>query len=99
MAAREDVEGQIAVTFVVTVEEALLLLPVERIVSGVEVEDDLIGGVRMGLGEQLHQEGLQGLGVVVDLVVAAGALGGGVFEPVEGALACQGRRVGTAALL
>ena len=53
----------------------------------------------MGLDEEFDQEGLQGLRVVVDLVVAAGALGGGVFEAVEGALACQGRRVATAAFL
>ena len=62
-------------------EEALLLLPVEGIVGGIEVEDDLIGGLRVGLGEEFDQEGLQGLGVVIDLVVAAGALGGGMLEP------------------
>ena len=99
MAVREDVEGEIAVAFVVAVEEAVLLFPVEGIVGGVEIEDDLIGGLRMGLDEQVHQEGLQGFGVMVDLVVAAGALGGGVFEPVEGALACQGRRIATEAIL
>ena len=49
MAAREDVEGQIAVTSVVSVEGALLLLPVEGIVGGVEVENDLIGGLGMGV--------------------------------------------------
>ena len=90
MAAREDVKGQIAVAPVVAMEEAVLLLPVEGIVGGVEVENDLIGGFRVGLGEQFDQEGLQGLGAVVDLMVAVGALGGGVFEPVEGALACRG---------
>ena len=53
----------------------------------------------MGLQKQFDRERLQGLGVVVDLVVAAGGLGGGVFEPVEGALARQGKRVVTAAFL
>ena len=74
-------------------EEALLLLPVEGIVGGVEVENDLIGRLGMGLGEEFDQQGLQGLGVVVDLVVAVGALGAGMFESVEGALAGQGSRV------
>ena len=53
----------------------------------------------MGLQEQFHQEGLQGLGVVVDLVVAVGAIAGGMFESVEGALAGQGSRVAAAVAL
>ncbi len=85
--------------FVVAVEVASLLLPVEGIVRGVEVEGDLIGGVRMGLQTQFDRERLQDLGGVIDLVLAAEALGGGAFEPVEGALACQGKRVATVAFL
>ena len=65
MAAAKDVEGQIAVASVVAVEEAVLFLPVEGIVGGVEVENDLIGALGVGLQEQFHQEGLHGLGVVV----------------------------------
>jgi len=34
------------------VEEALLLLPVEGIVGGVEVENDLIGRLWVGLDEE-----------------------------------------------
>ena len=44
MAAAGDVEGRIAVASVVAVEEAVLLLSVEGIVGGVEVENELIGG-------------------------------------------------------
>ena len=39
--AAEDVERQVAVAVVVAVEEAALLVPVQRNVGGVEVEDDL----------------------------------------------------------
>ena len=80
-------------------KEPVLLVPVEGIVGGVEVEDDLIGRLGVGLGEQFDQQGLQGFGVVVDLVVAVGAIGGGKFESVEGALACQGSRAAAVALL
>ena len=48
---------------VVAVAKVLLLCPVAGTVSGVEVEDDLVAGVRIGLGELYHQEGLQGRGV------------------------------------
>ena len=67
----------------------MLLLAVEGIVGGVEIEGDLIGRLGVSLGEEFDQERLQGLEVVVDLVVA----GGGVFESIEGALARQERRV------
>ncbi len=93
MAGAEDIERQVAVAPVVAVKEPVLLLTVEGIVGGVEVEDDLIGRLRVGLGEQFHQQGLQGLGVVVDLVVAVGAFAGGKFESVQSALARQGSRV------
>ena len=33
------------------VAEALLVLPVKGTVSGVEVADDLVGGLRVGMGE------------------------------------------------
>jgi hypothetical protein len=39
----EDVQRQLAVAVVVTVEEPPLLMPVQRIVSGVEIENDLLG--------------------------------------------------------
>ena len=91
MAGAEDIERQVAVAPVAAVKEAVLLLAVEGIVGGVEIEDDLIGRLRVGLGERFDQQGLQGLGVMVDLVVAVGAIAGGKFESVEGALARQGK--------
>ena len=47
MAAPEAVEGWIALASVVTVEEAVLLLSVEGIVGGVEVENKLSGACRL----------------------------------------------------
>ena len=48
----EHVERQIAVGVVVAVEEAALLMPVQRIVGRVEVEDDLPGRPLVRLEEQ-----------------------------------------------
>ena len=48
----------------VVVAKALLLLPVAGTVGGVEIENDLVDGVRLRLGELCYQEGLQGLGVL-----------------------------------
>ena len=42
MLAAEHVERQIAVAVVVAVEEAPFLVAVQRIIGGVEIEDDLL---------------------------------------------------------
>ena len=39
--AAEDVERQVAVAVVIAVEEATFLMPVQRVVGGIEIEDDL----------------------------------------------------------
>jgi hypothetical protein len=41
MLAREDVQRQIAVAIVIAVKETPLLVPVQRIISGVQIQDDL----------------------------------------------------------
>ena len=43
MAAAEDVERQVAVAVVIAVEEPAFLVAVQRIVGGIEIEDDLLG--------------------------------------------------------
>jgi hypothetical protein len=43
MPAAEDVQRQIAVTVVIAVKEPAFLMPVQRIVGRVEIEDDLLG--------------------------------------------------------
>jgi hypothetical protein len=44
MPAAEHIERQIAVVVVIAVEETLFLMPVQRVVGGVDVEGDLRGG-------------------------------------------------------
>lgn len=56
--AAEDVERQVAVVAVETVEEAALLLAVHRIIGGVEVEDDLGRRRRVAVQEVLDQQAL-----------------------------------------
>ena len=43
MPAAEYVERQITITVVITVEEPALLLPMQRIIRGIEIENDLRG--------------------------------------------------------
>jgi hypothetical protein len=65
----EDVERQIAVAIVVAVEEPPFLMPVQRIVRSVEIEDDLLGRRLVGLQKQLDKQTLDGDRIMVDLVI------------------------------
>ena len=49
MLAAEDVQRQIAVIIVVAVEEPPFLVAVQRIVRGIQVQDDLARRLVMGL--------------------------------------------------
>ena len=53
MRAAEDVQRQIAVAVVIAVKEAALLMAVQRIVGGVEIEGDLWRWRRMGIEKQV----------------------------------------------
>ena len=68
-------------------EEAALLVAVQRVVGGVEVEDDALGRRGMRLQEQRYEQALDCARVVADLVVAAGGEGGPflrrVVQPLE----------------
>src|SRR3954452_16758223 len=55
MPAAEDVEGQVAVTVVIAVEEPALLMAMDRVIRRVQVQDDLLGGARMRLQEEVHE--------------------------------------------
>ena len=63
MPAAEHVGRQVALLFVITVEETLLLMAVQRVVGGVEVEGDLRRRHRMGLDKQA----LDGRCIIADL--------------------------------
>jgi len=65
--AAEDIERQVAVAAVVAVEEAALLLPMERIVGRVQVQDDLLRGLLMSRQKNLDQKAVHGFGIDRDL--------------------------------
>ena len=92
MVAAEGVERQIAVAVVIAVEEPPLLVPVQGVVRGVQVEDDLLRWLGVRFQEQVHEQGLDGIGIVTDLVVARRPARGRMLEPVQRALARQRRR-------
>src|SRR5215216_6123833 len=54
--ATEDVQRQIAVAIVIAVEEPPLLVPVQRVVGGVEINDNLLGRCLMRLQKQCHEQ-------------------------------------------
>ncbi len=70
-------------------EEAPLLLPVERIVGGIEVQHDPRRGPGVAIEEVVHETVLDRAAVVDELVVARG-LGLGALQTVERAAAGQG---------
>lgn len=83
VAAAEDVERQVAVGVVVAVEEAAFLMPVQRDVGGVEVEDDLPRRRAVRVEEQIDEQRLDRRGIMADAVIAARLARRGVFQPVQ----------------
>jgi hypothetical protein len=69
VAAAEDVQRQMAVAVVVAMEEAPFLVAVERIVRGIEIEDDPLGRPRLSLQEQADEQLLDRPRVVADAVL------------------------------
>ena len=70
MPAAEHVQRQIAVTVVVAVEEPALLMAVQRIVGGVEVERDLFGRPDVRLEEEVDEQRFDRRRIMADLLVA-----------------------------
>lgn len=66
----EDIERQVAVIVVVAVEEAALLVPMQGVVGGVQVEDDLFGRRGMCVEKDLDEQPLDRRRIVADLVIA-----------------------------
>jgi hypothetical protein len=64
------------------VEEPAFLVAVQRIVGRVEVEDDLLGRLGMGLQEQIDEQPLDRGGIVADLVIARRCRSA-QFQPIE----------------
>ena len=86
----EDVQWQVAVAFVIAVEEPSLLLPMQRIVRGVYIQDHLLRRLRMRFHKHLQQQLVHPRRVGHDLLVRAlRSLQRGPLQSVQGALACQ----------
>jgi hypothetical protein len=92
MPAADDVERQIAVAVVITAEKAPLLIAVQRVVGGVEVENDLRRRMLVRIDEQIDKRCFDRLWVVADPVIG-GRLVGAQFEPVERRFARHGGAV------
>src|SRR5450755_3500294 len=83
MPAAEDVERQIAVAIIVAVEVPALLLAVERIVGGVEVDLDAYRRLAMGVEKDIDKQPLDRRAVVIELVVPVLADLVGMLQPVQ----------------
>ena len=70
MLPAENVQRQIAVVPVVAVKEPPLLVPMDRIVRGVQIQNDLWRRFSMGLEKDLHQQAIHCRLVHRDLLVA-----------------------------
>src|SRR6478735_9404264 len=66
----EHVERQITVAVVIAVEEAALLMPVQRIVGSVEIKDNLLRRPLVSFQEQRQQQCFDRSFVVGDLMIA-----------------------------
>jgi len=56
VAAAEDVEGQVAVAIVIAVKKPSLLMAVQRVISGIEIEDDLRRRLAVRFEEEIDKE-------------------------------------------
>ena len=92
--AAEYVQRQIAVAVVIAVEEPAFLMAVQRIIRGIEVEDDLPGRRLVRLEEEVDEQPFDRRAVMADLVIARW-LGRCVLEPVQRALAGKRRAIFT----
>jgi hypothetical protein len=92
MPAAEDVERQTAAAIVITVEEAPLLPPVQRVVGRVEIEGDLRRWRCVRFEEEVDQEAFDRSPVIADLVAARG-LRAAQLQPIERRFAGQRRTV------
>src|ERR1700744_5235715 len=90
MAAAGDVERPGAVAIVVAVEEAPLLIAMQRIVSGVEIKDDLRRRTSVRLQKYIDEQRLDRRRVVAHLMVPR-RFRPAQFEAVQRRLASERR--------
>src|SRR5438067_11199114 len=92
MRTAEDVQRQIAIAVVIAVKEAPLLMPVQRVIGGIEIEDDLLGWVLVRPQKQIDKQRLD-LGPVPSDAVIARQLRPAPLQPVERRFAGQRRTI------
>jgi len=56
MTSTKDVKREIAILSVVAVKESPFLIPVNGVVGGVEIQNDLIGGAEMAVEKNINKE-------------------------------------------
>ena len=89
MPATEDVERQIAVAVIVAVEVPAFLLAVEGIVGRIEVDDNTHRRFGVSIQKQVHEQPLDGVCIMVQLVVSVTADLARMLQPIERGLACE----------
>ena len=92
MRTTENIQRQVAIAVVVAVKEAPLLVPVQGIVGGVEVENDPLRRRLVRFQEQIDKQPLD-LGPVPGDPVIAGQLRPAPLHPVERRFAGQRRTI------
>ena len=74
--------GAHAVAVIIAMEEPAFLLPVQRIIGGIQIERDLRRGLGVGIEEQIDEQRLDGGGVSGNPGIAGGLVAA-EFEPVQ----------------
>jgi len=82
MAPAKNIERQITVAVVIAVEEPPFLVPVDWVIGGIEIKDDLVWSARVRLQKQVDQKPLDGDRILANLVVAR-RLKPAQLQPVE----------------
>jgi hypothetical protein len=90
----EHVERQVAVLFIIAVEEPAFLLAVQRNVGVVEIQHDLARCAFMRFEEKIHQQPIDLRIVAIDLVILRRMSPRRVLQAIERALASQRLAVG-----
>src|SRR4030095_3327570 len=82
----EYVQRQVAITVVIAVEEPPLLLPMDRIIGGIKIEDNLTRWAFVSFQKKIDEKTPNRHGIVTDLVVAR-RLQLAQLQPIERRLA------------
>src|SRR5438309_9643816 len=92
MGAAENVQWQVAVAVIIAVKKSPFLMPVQRVVGGVEIEDDLLWRMLVRFHKQIDKKPLD-LGTVPGDPVIAGRLCAAPLQPAKCARAGQPRTI------